>query len=74
MGKVGLTRVCANCFLRLWIYAIAKEAKVKPPLTQLILPTTAIICTYREAADLFYQDREQGSERAAGMMLDKLSR
>jgi hypothetical protein len=73
VGKVGLTRVRANCFLRLWIYAIAKEGLAKPPLSQLIFPTTAIICTHREAADLFYQDQEQGSDRSAGMMLDKLA-
>ena len=30
VGRVGLTRVRATCFLRLWIYAIAKEGQVKP--------------------------------------------
>jgi hypothetical protein len=73
VGRVGLTRVRATCFLRLWIYAIAKEGQVKPPLSQLIFPTTAIICTHRQASDLFYQDQEQGSDRSAGMMLDKNS-
>ncbi|MGV2390843.1 MAG UNVERIFIED_CONTAM: hypothetical protein LVR29_29545 [Microcystis novacekii LVE1205-3] len=47
VGRVGLTRVRATCFLRLWIYAIAKEGQVKPPLSRLIFPTTAIICTHR---------------------------
>ncbi|MDJ0671479.1 MAG: hypothetical protein PX636_10945 [Microcystis sp. M53598_WE2] len=73
VGRVGLTRVRATCFLRLWIYAIAKEGQAKPPLSQLIFPTTAIICTHRQASDLFYQDQDQGSERSAGMMLDKLA-
>ncbi|MDJ0538705.1 MAG: hypothetical protein PX481_08395, partial [Microcystis sp. M53603_WE2] len=73
VGRVGLTRVRATCFLRLWIYAIAKEGQVKPPLSQLIFPTTAIICTHRQASDLFYQDQDQGSDRSAGMMLDKLA-
>ncbi len=51
----------------------AKEGQVKPPLSQLIFPTTAIICTHRQASDLFYQDQDQGSDRSAGMMLDKLA-
>jgi hypothetical protein len=29
-------------------------------------------CTHREAAELFYGQQEKGSDRAAGMMLDRL--
>jgi hypothetical protein len=71
--RVGLTRIRANCFLRLWIYAIVTENKQKPPLRGLQFPTTAIICTHRQAAELFYSDSDRGSDRSAGMMLDKLA-
>jgi hypothetical protein len=39
VGKVGLTRVRATCFLRLWIYAIANEGQVKPPLSKIWVKT-----------------------------------
>lgn len=71
--KVGLTRVRANCFLRLWIYALIQENKYKPPLSELVFPSTSVICTHRQAAELFYPDGERGSDRSAGMMLDKLA-
>ncbi|NER79860.1 MAG: hypothetical protein F6K42_09810 [Leptolyngbya sp. SIO1D8] len=76
--RVGVTRVRAECFVRLWIYLLVKQYQaqgslVQPPLEQLVLPTGAVVCTHREAADLFYSDKEQGSDRAAGMMLDKLA-
>jgi hypothetical protein len=32
-----------------------------------------VSCSHREAAELFYSDRERGSDRSAGMMLDKLA-
>jgi len=42
------------------------------PLQTLTLPEGWIDCSCREAADVFYSDRDRGSERSAGMMLDKL--
>jgi hypothetical protein len=78
IGLVGVTRVRAECWVRLWIYLLVKERlreqpRLQPPLAELTLPTAAISCTHREAAEIFYHDREQGSDRAAGMMLDKLA-
>jgi hypothetical protein len=73
--RVGLTRVRAECFVRLWIYVLLKQSRsqLKPPLSALTFPQGAVVCTLREAAALFYGDRDQGSDRAAGMMLDKLA-
>jgi hypothetical protein len=78
MKRVGLTRVRAECFVRLWIYLLVKEIQAEatncqPPLTKLTQPKGAVICTLKETAELFYNDKEQGSERSAGMMLDKLA-
>jgi hypothetical protein len=78
IGLVGVTRVRAECWIRLWIYLLVKEQLaaeplLQPPLVKLTVPTTAISCTHREAAEIFYFDRDQGSDRAAGMMLDKLA-
>jgi hypothetical protein len=78
IGLVGVTRVRAQCFVRLWIYLLVKERqasqpRLSPPLAALTLPTTAISCTHREAAEIFYHDCDRGSDRAAGMMLDKLA-
>jgi hypothetical protein len=73
--RVGLTRVRAECFVRLWLYLLIKSQgkQLKPPLQRLVVPSQAVSCTHREAASLFYSDREQGSDRSAGMMLDKLA-
>jgi hypothetical protein len=76
--RVGITRSRAECFVRLWIYLLVKQQCeqnpcLKPPLAKLAVPTGAVVCTHREAADLFYNDKDQGSDRAAGMMLDKLA-
>lgn len=76
--SVGLTRTRADYFLRLWIYlswkaAIATNPHSKPPLEQLKTDLGLMICTHREAAELFYGDQDQGGDRAAGMMLDKLA-
>jgi hypothetical protein len=76
--RVGLTRIRAECFVRLWIYLLVKQQQarspqIKPPLTMLTLPKGATVCTLREAAQVFYSDQEQGSDRAAGMMLTKLA-
>jgi len=75
--KVGLTRTRAEYFLRLWVYLLLKQKKQeglewKTPIAKLQLPRGAVECTYREAAELFYADKERGSDRAAGMMIDKM--
>jgi len=76
-GRVGLTRRRAECFVRLWIYLLLKHqqesgSRPKQPLTQLDIPDGFVACTHREAAELFYEDKDRGSDRAAGMMIDKL--
>ncbi len=75
--RVGLTRSRAECFLRLWIYLTVKQRlerdpKLKPPLVKLALLDAPVSCSQTEAAELFYHDKERGSDRSAGMMLDKL--
>jgi hypothetical protein len=77
MKRVGVTRTRAECFIRLWIYLLVKQLqesqpRIKPPLAKLELLETEVQCTHREAAELFYCDSDRGSDRAAGMMLDKL--
>ncbi|NJK68890.1 MAG: hypothetical protein HC789_18235 [Microcoleus sp. CSU_2_2] len=77
MQRVGVTRTRAECFVRLWIYLLVKQLqesqpRIKPPLAKLQLLETEVQCTHREAAELFYCDSDRGSDRAAGMMLDKL--
>lgn len=76
--RVGVTRVRAECFVRLWVYLWVKQKRiqgisVKPPLQSLEPIVGPVSCTLRETAELFYNDKEQGSDRAAGMMLDKLA-
>ncbi len=76
--RIGLTRARAECFLRLWIYLTVKQqlerdAKLRPPLAELILLNAPVSCSQTEAAELFYYDKERGSDRSAGMMLDKLA-
>lgn len=81
--RVGLTRIRAEYFLRLWVYLLVKEqgsdpkaslkTPLKPPLQALRPLTAPVICSLREVAELFYSDQEQGSDRAAGMMLVKLA-
>jgi hypothetical protein len=78
MGRVGMTKRRAECFVRLWAYVFLKDnfqqqKIIKPPLQQLEYPLGWVVCSCREAAELFYQDRETGSDRSAGMMLDKLA-
>lgn len=78
MGRVGMTRRRAECFLRLWLYLLLKAAHqqgqtLPVPLTQLMLPSGWVDCSCGEAADIFYSDRDRGSDRSAGMMLDKLA-
>jgi hypothetical protein len=77
MARVGMTRRRADCFLRLWLYLILKEGSQcqslpEHPLKALHFPGGWVECSCREAAEVFYSDRERGSDRSAGMMLDKL--
>ncbi|MDX2242711.1 MAG: hypothetical protein NW224_18640 [Leptolyngbyaceae cyanobacterium bins.302] len=75
-GRGGLTRRRAEYFVRLWGYLLLKQhsAKQQPlqPLTQLIPTAELVSCTHREAAELFYGQKDRGSDRAAGMMIDQL--
>ncbi len=76
-GRVGVTRRRAEYFVKLWAYLLLKQHQergksIKPPLTKLDLPSGFVACTHREAHELFYSKQDRGSERAAGMMLDKL--
>ncbi|MEO1377625.1 MAG: hypothetical protein AAFW70_25775 [Cyanobacteria bacterium J06635_10] len=75
-GRVGLTRRRAQCFVKLWAYLLLKGqqelGKTVQPLTELSLPEGFVSCTHREAYELFYAEEDRGSERAAGMMIDKL--
>jgi len=75
--RLGLTRCRAEYFVRLWAYLWLKQQcdrqeTIQPPLTHLNLPNGFIPCTHREAAAVFYGQKERGSDRAAGMMLDIL--
>ncbi len=78
LQRVGVTGRRADCFVRLWLYSCLKDPQVRqalpePPLKALPLPVRWIECSCREAAELFYSDRDRGGERSAGMMLDKLA-
>lgn len=76
MGRVGLTRRRAECFVQLWTYLLLKQHRAQAnrvkPLSELSIPDGWMGCTCREAAELFYRDRDRGSDRSAGMMIDKL--
>ncbi|NJM95509.1 MAG: hypothetical protein HC792_04480 [Acaryochloridaceae cyanobacterium CSU_5_19] len=50
-----------------------KRIPLQPPLTELTLPQGWFTCSCKEVAEVFYCDQEQGSNRSAGMMLDKLA-
>lgn len=73
LGRVGLTRRRADCFVRLWAYLQLKHTDSPEALQQLKPVDAWVDCTCREAAALFYAESERGSERSAGMMLDKLT-
>jgi hypothetical protein len=76
LNRGGFTRRRVECFVRLWGYLLLKQlledAQYLPTLEILYPPKGYISCTHREAAELFYTDREKGSDRAAGLMIDKL--
>jgi hypothetical protein len=78
LQQVGITRIRAEYFMGLRIYLLVKQTQAqnpaaKPPLTELTLLDEPVICTYREAANLFYGEKDQGSDRAAGLMIDKFA-
>jgi hypothetical protein len=78
LKRGGLTRRRSECFVRLWGYLAWRHqldiapATPLPVIDELGLLPDFIACTHREAAVLFYAEGEKGSDRAAGMMLDKL--
>ncbi|BAS57364.1 hypothetical protein LBWT_33190 [Leptolyngbya boryana IAM M-101] len=74
----GLTRRKAEYFVRLWAYLLLKQQEelhggIPTRLKELRAPEGLVNCTHREAAELFYRDQEKGSDRAAGMMIDRLA-
>ncbi|EKF05960.1 MULTISPECIES: hypothetical protein [unclassified Tolypothrix] len=76
-GRIGITRRRAEYFVKLWAYLLLKQQqelgkRLQQPLTELDLPVGFIPCTHREAQEVFYGEQERGSDRSAGMMLDKL--
>jgi hypothetical protein len=76
-NRGGLTRQRTEYFVRLWAYLLLKhqaESQGKRPsvLKELYIPEGMVACTHREAAELFYGKKERGSDRAAGMMIDRL--
>ncbi len=74
-GKIGLTKRRAEYFVKLWAYLLLKQQRelgTFTEITELSLPDGFVPCTHREAADIFYGHQERGSDRAAGMMIDKL--
>ncbi|NJN30845.1 MAG: hypothetical protein HC824_10805 [Synechococcales cyanobacterium RM1_1_8] len=77
-GNHGLTQRNAECFVRLWGYCLIKQftqqvgSPPTKPLDQLEPLQGSVVCTQREAAELFYGDRERGSDRAAGLMINQL--
>lgn len=50
-----------------------KQSSSPQPFKQLTLLSEAVSCSHSEAADIFYAGKDTGSDRAAGMMLDKLA-
>lgn len=76
-GRVGITRRRAEYFVKLWAFLLLKQQQelgklLQQPLTELDLPFGFVPCSHREAYELFYGQADRGSDRAAGMMIDKL--
>ncbi|MFB2896293.1 hypothetical protein ACE1CI_25565 [Aerosakkonemataceae cyanobacterium BLCC-F50] len=74
----GLTKRRAEYFVRLWAYLLVKQlqesdGRLVQPLTKLELPQGWVACTHKEAAELFYGEKDRGGDRAAGMMLNQLA-
>jgi hypothetical protein len=77
MERGGVTRRRAEYFVRLWTYLVLKQQMEQTgtfpkPLTHLSIQQGFVVCTHREAAELFYGNKDRGSDRAAGMMIDRL--
>jgi hypothetical protein len=78
LKRGGMTRRRSEYFVRLWGYLQWKhQVETHGPTTLVAIEELSplpefISCSHREAAILFYPDGEKGSERAAGMMMDKL--
>ena len=75
----GLTKRQAEYFVRLWAYLLVKHLqesgrRLVQPLTKLELPPGWVDCTHREAAELFYSEKDRGGERAAGLMIKQLAK
>jgi len=71
VGQSGLTRRQATCFVRLWGYAqLQRDSPL--PIDILSRQQDQLYCSHAMAADLFYYDRNSGSDRSAGMMIDQL--
>ena len=80
--QIEITRRRAECFVRLWAYLLLKQRVTEQEqeqgaiksIVKLIPVQGDSLCSHREAADVFYANRERGSDRAAGMMLDELAK
>jgi hypothetical protein len=78
LKRGGMTRRRSTYFVRLWGYLqwkhqVAIQGPTPAVVIEELLPLPEFVsCSHREAAILFYPDGEKGSERAAGMMMDKL--
>ncbi len=73
LTRLGLTRIRAEYFVQLWVYLLAQQPELNPPLSELTAPVGPFSVTHRQAAELFYGNKDQGSDRAAGLMIDKLA-
>lgn len=81
--RVGLTRIRAEYFVRLWVYLLVKQQgndrpsvgdhRLPKPLTELVPLDHPEVCSLSEVSQLFYYDQDQGSDRSAGMILVKLA-
>lgn len=76
----GMTRRRAECFVRLCAYLWLKERQSLnlpiQPVERLETPKGWVACSCREAALLFYEDKDdctRGDESSARMMLNKLA-
>ncbi len=72
----GFTRKRAEYLVRLWTHLQIKyfqrlNAEQIPRFTDLTYIADYVSCTHREAALLFYNQQERGSERSAGLMIDR---
>jgi hypothetical protein len=78
MQRGGLTRRRAKYFIQLWAYLLLKQQieqgqRFPQSLSQLSPLEGWVACTHRETAELFYRNQERGSNRSAGMMIDRLA-